>query len=76
MQALLIFPLLSIEGEHQNEWWPALKCSQVRAERYAPSDLPIISVGSEPQIETWRPNHLSDKPVKKNQFELLLIITE
>jgi hypothetical protein len=31
MQALLIFPLLPIEGEHQNDLWPAFKDSQVRA---------------------------------------------
>jgi len=37
MQALLIFPLLPIEGEHQNELWPAISC-QARVERYAPSD--------------------------------------
>jgi hypothetical protein len=35
---LLIFPLLPIEGEHQNDLWPAFKYSQVPAERYAPSD--------------------------------------
>ena len=39
MQALLIFPLLPIEGEHQNDLWPALTV------RSAPNGMPLRIYG-------------------------------